>query len=379
MTVNNEILDRAIRHAVYYEQLKNSEVRAIVRFLDRKVLPDIRRTLNTRLARIRRYGFDKGPVTTRRYRKLLREIQVQIQVGLRELGNYSAGRLTRLGITEAEWAAHTLRETVPLNVTFNTPTVSSIRSIINARPFQGRLLADWYSTLGASTALRVKDQINIGLASGESVEKMTKRLLGARQGRYAGQGPLAGQLRRHVRTIVRTSANHVASYAREETYKANKDVIKAVRWVSVLDARTSDICMSLDQKEFPVGQGERPPAHHQCRSTTVPVTKSWKELGVNKKDTRLGGRAYRKYSTDRFGAVKAGMTGTMDKVVGYPEWFAKQSPAVQRQILGKSRQRLYARGELKFNRFFNDEGRLMPLRQLARVEGLDYNRILAIR
>jgi SPP1 gp7 family putative phage head morphogenesis protein len=42
-------------------------------------------------------------------------------------------------------------------------------------------------------------------------------------------------------------------------------------WVSVLDNKTTEICISRDGNRYPYGQGPIPPAHINCRSTIVPV------------------------------------------------------------------------------------------------------------
>jgi SPP1 gp7 family putative phage head morphogenesis protein len=44
-------------------------------------------------------------------------------------------------------------------------------------------------------------------------------------------------------------------------------------WVSVLDDRTTKICISRDGNRYVFGQGPVPPAHVNCRSTIVPVNK----------------------------------------------------------------------------------------------------------
>lgn len=42
-------------------------------------------------------------------------------------------------------------------------------------------------------------------------------------------------------------------------------------WVSVLDDKTTEICTSRDGKRYPYGKGPLPPAHVNCRSSTMPV------------------------------------------------------------------------------------------------------------
>ena len=62
---------------------------------------------------------------------------------------------------------------------------------------------------------------------------------------------------------------HAGALATQEI--AKKYGAKRVLWVSVLDARTSDICINLDGSIFAIDEGPRPPAHFNCRSIVVPL------------------------------------------------------------------------------------------------------------
>ena len=56
MAVNDALLNRGIRHAVFLEQLATREVNHMVRFMDSQLFPDIKRTLDRRLARVAASG-----------------------------------------------------------------------------------------------------------------------------------------------------------------------------------------------------------------------------------------------------------------------------------------------------------------------------------
>ena len=113
--------------------------------------------------------------------------------------------------------------------------------------------------------------------------------------------------RRGVTALVRTSINHATNQGRNEVWKENEDVIGHVEWISTLDTRTTPICRVRDGKTGPVKptdnykpppgrkalkpQMARPPAHPNCRSTTVAITKSWKELGFDFEELDPGTRS----------------------------------------------------------------------------------------
>jgi hypothetical protein len=98
--------------------------------------------------------------------------------------------------------------------------------------------------------------------------------------------------------------------------------------------------------------GQRPPAHFNCRSTTVPVLKSLKELGLSE----------REFST----STRASMNGQVSAKETYSTWFAKQDDKFQKSVLGKGRYELYKSGQVQLDKFA-DNGRTMTLAQLGKL------------
>ena len=74
-----------------------------------------------------------------------------------------------------------------------------------------------------------------------------------------------------TRRLIRTEGTYVSGQMDLEAYKANG--VENYRYVAILDARTSEICRSLDGKVFPVAEAipgvNYPPMHPWCRSTTT--------------------------------------------------------------------------------------------------------------
>ncbi|MAK37624.1 MAG: hypothetical protein CMC15_15810 [Flavobacteriaceae bacterium] len=360
MSVNDELLNKAIRHAVYFDQLTTGEVNRMVKFMDRELFPDMKRILERRLGNIGN-GAGRGAWTTARYKRMVEMLDKQIDAGFRFMSQEAKARLARVGISEAKWAQANLQQTVPLDVTFNSVDLNTVRSIVSSRPFQGALLKDWYKELGTRFKADMRKQLNIGFASGESVPQITARIMGIRgvESGFTGSSVRA-QTRRKVRAVVRTSTNHIASKTRSAVYAENADIISKVRWVSTLDSRTTDICQSLDGQEWKLGQEQTPPAHHQCRSTTVPITKTWKQLGLNAKDKRVGGRIYRD--------VQSGMSKVSPKHITYGDWLKKQPAQVQNDVLGIGKANLLRQG-VPFNRFFSNN-RALSLAEMNAIEGI---------
>jgi SPP1 gp7 family putative phage head morphogenesis protein len=358
-TANDELLNRAIMHAIRIERLKTNEARVLLRFLDREVLPDVVAKLAAGMRKIKGRGF--ASVRTKQLRDLVASLDKITAKGLGEARKVTAARLEKIALTEAEWQTGLLDQVLsPVGIDVVLPTVGFARTVVNSQPFQGKQLSKWFSDLARSTQNDLERQLKIGLIEGESIPELTRRIVGTR----AVPGETFAQVRRNATAITRTATNHVVSQAREQVYKDNEDVMKGVEWVSTLDARTTEICMSLDTKVFPVDEGPRPPAHMNCRSTTVPVLKSWKELGINLKEPPPGRRAA---TFERDGRR---LTGTVPESMSYGQWLKRQSASLQNEALGPTRARLFRQGKVKIDRFVDDRRNPLTLEQLRKREGL---------
>lgn len=108
-----------------------------------------------------------------------------------------------------------------------------------------------------------------------------------------------------------------------------------------LIVHNSQICAGLDGQVFPVDSGPRPPAHPNCRSTTVPVVPSisaiGRRYGISLNDIPEGTRA----SMD--GQVAAGTT--------FGAWLRKQPVDLQNEVLGVAKGKLFRRGVVPIERF----------------------------
>lgn len=352
-TANERLLDRAIRHATYLENLKAHERRRILLFLDRQVFPELMDRLQSRLERIRLRGSDSGVETTRRYREMMAAVDGAISGGLQNGLTSFASTLDRVALTEAQWQAAVLAEAVPVAMDFRTPSPALLRSIVRSRPFRGRHLQEWWSSIDRSARRRVRDEIRIGLTEGESTDQIVRRIRGTRAARYT-DGALQ-ITRHHAESVVRTAVNHVTTRAREAVYQENR-AVKGVQWVSTLDSRTSVTCMSLDGRVFAAGRGPRPPAHIRCRSTTVPVLKSWRELGIKLPEAPTG--------------TRASLDGQVAGDIAYPDWLRRQPAAFQDDVLGPKRAKLFRSGKVPIERMVDRFNRPLSLEQIARREGL---------
>lgn len=354
MTANERLFDLTIRGQLYLEQVANREVAKLVSLMEKHTRPHLQRLLDLELARM-----DRTPSVfkTRRYRAILRSADAIIDAANETLGEALVARMDAVADATSAQAARYMTQAIPLDMTFNTPSPAILAELVRARPYDGELLKDWAKSVGGAAKQAIRRQLNIGMSSGEPIEQITRRIMGDSRAMKAFKGSdVMAQQRRNVRSIVRTMANGIGNGARQATFEANADVLKGVQWVSTLDARTTDICASRDGQVYGVTEGPRPPAHHQCRSTVVPVTKSWRELGINAKDKRLGGRSFRD--------VQSGISGRLPDRPNYPQWLRRQPREVQVKVLGERRTRLLRGNRIKADDLYRND-RLLTVEELA--------------
>lgn len=96
---------------------------------------------------------------------------------------------------------------------------------------------------------------------------------------------LLGEQKSSFPTVVRTASQVTSSVVADKI--ALSSFPKYV-WISILDARTSEICRSLDGRVFVRGKGPLPPAHPNCRSTTAGYEEGQGDLAVESFGKWLG-------------------------------------------------------------------------------------------
>lgn len=345
-SVNARLQDRAIAHAIYFQRLKTQTVRDIVGFMNRRVIPEMERTVATRLAAGERLS---ASVTARL--EIVRDgLRGVAFAGFEESRLRLSDALERIAEYEAQWQAATANRILPaIDVAYELPSPATLRALVETQPFEGRVLKDWWGGVAADAQVRIDDVVREGVASGRTTPEIMARITGDEG---VGDAPFRA-LRRNAEAVVRTATQEVSTAARMETYRENDDLVKGWQFVATLDARTTLICASEDGKVYPVGEGRPPPLHFGCRSTTVPVMKSFAELGFAGIDVPAGSRA--------------SMDGEVAEKTTYDEWLRGQPRAVQDEALGPERAALF-RGGLKIERFVDAGLRPLTLDELRALE-----------
>jgi len=241
----------------------------------------------------------------------------------------------------------------------------------------GKVLEKSFRGLAESQADLFAKTVRNGLLTGESTDKLARRLKGrlrfgqpgsARQIAQAG-GEVTAVANHQVMALVRTSVNQVANNSSQQTYEANQSVTSRYRYIATLDSRTSPICRALDGQEFDYGKGPVPPQHFNCRSTTVPLI-DYERLGIPRPTTN---RLRRPNTT--LGPLQSSVKGTVPDGQTYGEWLALQPSETQKDVLGASKVPYFNRLVKKYGstdairKFVSEDGSELTLEQLRRRYG----------
>ena len=362
MPVNDDILDALTRHAIGLSRLSTSTVRRIMKLLnasDKRIFERLMRDDLTDLGR-------------RRQEALLRDIRRIIDTIYTEVTGQLRLELEDLAEYEVGYQLDMFKRVLPIDVDFNAPSPDIIRAAAISRPFAGRYLREWFKELEEGAFRRLRDTIRMGMVENQTNAELVRQIRGtAAQGFKDG---ILQQNRHAVAATVRTATNHVANAARESLYSRNKRFIKGVQMSATLDGRTSVRCRAVDgavavlegfkRSDFEGGtiflkdlpsftNDSRPPFHPNCRTSSIPVLKSFRDIGLNIDVPR---------------STRASMNGQVAEDITYNDWLRKQPIAFQNDVLGKRKAQLFRKGDLHLSRFVDRNGQEYTLDELRQRE-----------
>lgn len=318
--------DVAARQQVYLERAKAGELVKL-----RATIKEAAKVVSQRLTNGELTAFSQA-----RYERLLAKIREELAA---IYGGYTAelrDDLRELAVIEKEQDAAAL---AALAGTADEPTVAQVFAAALARPLStgngtGQLLQPFIKDWSEKAVEQVDSTIRLGFFNGDTNAQIVRNIRGTKANNY--KDGVLDLTYRQGSAVVQTAMQHVAQVARSEVWAANSDIVHSYEWVSTLDSRTSPTCQSLDGRVFPIGKGPLPPAHINCRSTTVPVlTGMFAEFAQGGQRPSVG--------ADGVERVPAKTT--------YYEWLKTQPAAFQDDAIGPTRGALLRRGGISAEEF----------------------------
>lgn len=342
MSASDQLRDLSIIRQILLQRLIAGESRKLNKQLD-----DIAKELEKQI----KSGKPLTAFQGKRLEKAIEELAAIVDLKTPDLREFAD--------LEAQYVVNSL---ATVSVQSSLPTAAALAKIAESSLVEGATITDWFTKLGENMRFEINRAVKLGISLGETNEQIARRIIGAAGTKGSEVIPRG---RRDALAIVRTAVQTISNDARNQTYLANQDVIKGVQWISVLDSRTTITCMARSGKVWslpnynPIGHSipwlGGPPAHWSCRSTTIPVLKTWREMGIDMDEMPA--------------STRASLNGQVAADITFDQFLKQQTPQFADEMLGKGRAQLWRDGKITLSQLLNAEGRPITLRELREKYG----------
>ena len=351
MNAQDKLTVQSIRRAVQLEGLKQGEVNKFAKFLKEM---DV-------LLRERLSGEELTTFKRNRLEKLLKDVGEGMDAILAENSAQLKDSMNQIAVSESSFEAKSLQLAVGEATKVSLPILDEVKKAVNASPLHvrgadgGKLIEPYIEDFTTREKQRIVGAIRQGVFEGQTNGEIIQKLRGTRANQF--KDGILDITSRNAEAIVRTGIAHVATTARNETFKANNDIVDKVEWQSTLDGRTSEICRSLSGQQFPLNSGLRPPAHWRCRSTITAVLNS-------------------EFAYLSRGGQQSSMNGTVSADLTYYDWLKMQPVEFQDSVIGVNRGNLLRNGGLSSDEFarlqLNKNFKPLTLDDMRKLEPLAF-------
>ena len=376
MNVTDKLADKLMEAQVLIEQYQGHQVKVVL-----KRLEELREEIIQEIRKIDPTEPTRRIYQEKRLEKLQKIVDEMIESVYGDMYREHRRDLEDLAVVIHHDTVNRINESVGVDLA-RSYSLELFRAIVRENYFDGLSDKEWWNAEAQNQARKIRQEIRRGMVRGEDIRSIVARL-------KPEQGWAKGA-RRNVEALVRTQVNQVLNQVRVETYKRNSDLFGEVEHLSTLDSRTSIICIARDGLRWkfpemtPIGHKvsyETPPLHFRCRSTIIPVLKSYSELfggpdpvmdpeildrNLREQVKRMPGESREKYEA-RLNIFKKGFRSSIDGPVTGDRTmaaFLRRDPGRARKMLGKTRFELFMSGRIKLKDLLNSSGRILNLKEL---------------
>lgn len=234
--------------------------------------------------------------------------------------------------------------------------------IVLRRPLHNdQTLAQGWASISQSERVRLEAEIRRGMAEGLTAAQLAVRIR---------KGHVNNITYTQSKALVVTAITSVQNQVDQEIYGANEKSLRGYQYIAVLDSRTTSICAHRDGSIFPIGDlVHLPPAHFNCRSTTVPVFKSWDDMAKLEGVAQVRKNNIEKLTPEQI----AFYDGQAPLRETYNDWLHRQPQEVKLRHLGDyQRVEMFDAGDLTVDKFTNDAGNSIGIKELRRLSDDGY-------
>ncbi len=303
--------------------------------------------------------------TNTRLIAMLEETQLMHQTIVQQLSTKSAGYIADAGVFSYKEMNNIVSWDGRVQG-FNNVSLSKtqMQQLVTNQKLGGKTLNEWMGSVLEPDIDTIKANISTGLIAGEGYSKVVSRL------QNALSLPKGSKEARDMESVVKTYMHSVNVKAQQDVYEANSSVVKQVEWSAILESGytksgrgTCPRCIALDGQRWATTNYNRPPCplHVRCRCILVPITKTWRELGIDVDEME---DVYQPYVLrDKKG--NALFYGNTDKTYG--EWWKTQSKQFQDNSIGPRRAELVRSGLIDIPDLVDNVGNLILLEDLPKT------------
>lgn len=263
-TAQDKLEEALIRDSVYMLRWSRQTYKRHAKLID-EAMADIAYKMAVRAPA-------SGSLSEARYKAMLKYLRETSSVLHKGLYDLQVEDWKELAAYQSGFTAQAIAAAYPVEMVVTPPAAAAIHAAAMSRPFQGKVLKEWYRDLSYSSQRSLQQAVKLGYSEGETISQITSRLKSIME-----------IDKRHAETIARTATNHMANRAIHEAALQNEYLFKSEVWVSTLDGRTSLICISRDGKEYPLNSGPYPPAHPNCLTGDAYISTSGSISNVYKR------------------------------------------------------------------------------------------------
>jgi hypothetical protein len=274
-------------HGVDLTGLEEHERRQVLALLD-----DLQRDLVSQLSSID--PTDPSAVTYKQQRlfNLLKQSRETINGSYADITKQQSKDMRRLAELESLFANGAVNQALGFEWSDTQLTAEQLRAIASDVMIEGSPARDWWRGQRDDLKQRFEREIRMGMLQGESIDEMVRRIRGKSDGTffttthpktgkktrvYNFQGGVMAKSTREATALTRTSVAAVAAEARFQSFVENADVVKGVQQISMMDGRTSEICLAYANKIFLFEESDLKRAGKTYRETQAGIAKKRRE------------------------------------------------------------------------------------------------------
>ena len=284
-------------------------------------------------------------------------VKKEVDRFVKETYNLTKGHLTEYGASQLSFHENNLHKSYGTVYKVKGPKKSVVLTDLVGMNIQGdkTTLNSQLNAIGSNQLVRIQAIVNRGISKGLTNTEMTEEIMKTTK-----------ITETQASALVRTAITRTANAATAEVMKANKDLLKGYQFVAILDSRTSEICRATDGGVFDIDdEAHLPPLHWRCRSTIIPIAKSFNELletespDVKKEVIKTIPAATRKK-----------LDGRSIQKEGYGNWLKRQSYETKLRHFGNDNAKvaLFDKGEVELDKFTTPKGLKVSVPTLRRLD-----------